>query len=152
MLGVVQARPPGNPDVRNLDIEIYSPWYVSQPGRPFITAAPSLAYPGETILVRSTFAKEIVRVVLVRCGTCTHAFNPDQRMLELAFTNPLDDNLLVTMPPNNNILVPGPYLIFTIRKPADATDEKVKNLGLPSVGADIYIVKERDRDHNRPNG
>jgi|SRR5215212_876855 len=128
--------PPGNDDYRNLDIEIYEPWYFADPGRPFITAAPSLAYPGDTILVQSTFANDIERVVLVRCGTSTHSFNPDQRMIELSWTNPVDDNLLVVMPPNNNIMPPGPYLIFTIRR-------KMGTLGLPSSGTNIYIVPER---------
>jgi hypothetical protein len=89
-------------------------------------------------LVKSTFANEIERVVLLRCGTCTHAFHPDQRMVELRFTNPIDDNLLVVMPPNNNIVPPGPYLIFTIRR-------KMGTLGLPSSGTDIYIVPEKPR-------
>jgi hypothetical protein len=144
------APPAGNPDVRNLDIEIYEPWYAAHPGRPFINAAPSLAYPNETILVQSTFAKEISRVVLVRCSTSTHAFNPDQRMIELFFTNPVGDNLLVTMPPNNNILVPGPYLIFTIRRPSGSKG-KVNALGLPSFGTDIYVVPERKKDRERPH-
>lgn len=128
--------PVGNPDARNLDIEIYEPWYHGDPGRPHITAAPSLAYPGSTVLVKSTFAKEIERVVLVRCGSSTHSFNPDQRMVELKFTNPVDDNLLVEMAPNNNILPAGPYFIFTIRK-------KFGTLGLPSNGTDIYIVADK---------
>jgi hypothetical protein len=132
------APPPGNADARNLDIEIYSPRYIAEPGRPHVTAAPSLAYPNQTILVKSTFPKEIERVVLLRCGTCTHAYSPDQRMLELAFTKPVDDNLLVVMPPDNNIMPPGPYLIFTIRR-------KMGTLGLPSDGAEIYIVPEQKR-------
>jgi hypothetical protein len=136
--------PPGNPDVRNLDIEIYEPWYVGDPGRPYITAAPSLAYPSTTILVKSTYAREIERVVLVRCGTSTHSFNPDQRMIELQFTNPVDDDLLVIMPPNNNIVPPGPYFIFTIRR-------KFGTLGLPSSGTDIYIVPEKPDGQDRPH-
>lgn len=145
--------PGGNPDSRNLDIEIFKPWYADLPDRPYITAAPSLAYPGETVLVKSTFANEITRVVLVRCGSCTHSFNGDQRMLELQFNKPIpdpqDQSLLVTMPPNNNILVPGPYLIFTIRTPPSATDPKVQSLGLPSYGTDIYIVPERRREEEK---
>jgi hypothetical protein len=147
--------PANNPDSRNLDIEIFEPWYANLPGRPYINAAPSLAYPGETVVVKSTFADEITRVVLVRCGSCTHAFNGDQRMLELKFekanADPRDETLLVAMPPNNNILVPGPYLIFTLRTPRDAKDEKVQSLGLPSYGTDIYIVPERPRPE-RPHG
>jgi hypothetical protein len=43
----------------NLDIEIFEPWYHDEPDRPYITAAPSLANPGETIYVESTYADEI---------------------------------------------------------------------------------------------
>jgi hypothetical protein len=130
---------------RNLDIELFEPWYYSDPGRPHITAAPSLAYPGETIYVESTFAGEIERVVLVRCGSCTHAFNPDQRLLELAFRHPTGDVLLVEMPPDNFIVPPGPYFIFTIRK-------KAGTLGLPSSGTEIYIVPEHPPKGGRPPG
>ncbi|MEI6002260.1 DUF1929 domain-containing protein [Paraburkholderia bengalensis] len=124
---------------RNLDIDIYSPWYYGNPGRPFVVDAPSLAYPGDEIQIRTTFQDEITRVVLMRCGSCTHAFNPDQRYLSLYFERRAGDALMVRMPPNNNIMPPGPYMIFTIR----GND---KNLGLPSYGTDIHVVPER------PNG
>jgi hypothetical protein len=128
---------------RNLDIAIFAPWYHGDPGRPYITAAPSLAYPGETIFLRSTYAAEIERVVLVRCGSSTHAFNPDQRLVELRFQHPGGDVLWAEMPPNNFIVPPGPYLIYTIRR-------KPGTLGLPSSGTDIYIVPERTPNQGRP--
>ena len=46
------------------------------------------------------------------------------------------DALLVKLPPDNFILPPGPYFIYTIRR-------KSGTLGLPSYGTDIYIVPER---------
>jgi hypothetical protein len=127
---------------RILDIDIYAPWYHGNPGRPFVTAAPSLAYPGESVVVKSTFADEIFRVVLIRCGSCTHAFNPDQRYLSLSFRHIVDDVLLVQMPPNNNVMPPGPYMIFTVRRDKNP-------LGLPSYGANIYVVPEHDPRHDR---
>lgn len=129
----------------NLDIDVYAPWYHGDPGRPHVTAAPSLAYPGETIYVESTHAAEIERVVLVRCGSCTHAFNSDQRLVELRFRNVTGDVFLVEMPPNNTVVPPGPYFIFTIR-------HKDGTLGLPSDGADIYVVPERNPERGRPGG
>jgi hypothetical protein len=133
------------PSARNLDIDIYEPWYHGDPGRPFIKAAPSLAYPGETIYLESTFASEVERVVLVRCGSCTHAFNPDQRLVELEFRFVTGDVILATMPPDNFIAPAGPYLIYTIRhKPA--------TLGLPSYGTDIYIVPEHGPERHQPRG
>jgi hypothetical protein len=129
----------------NLDIDVYAPWYHDDPERPHVTAAPSLAQPGETIYVRSTHADEIERIVLVRCGSCTHAFNSDQRLIELRFNHVTADVFFVTMPPNNTVMPPGPYYIFTIR-------HKDGTLGLPSDGADIYIVPERDPERGRPHG
>jgi hypothetical protein len=142
----IDASPGADPsthDARNLDIDVYEPWYHGNPRRPFIKAAPSLAYPGESIIVKSTFANKIQRVVLIRCGSATHAFNPDQRYVSLAFKFIVDDILLVEMPPNNNLIPPGPYFIYTVRRDANP-------LGLPSYGAEIYIVPEHDpRPHNR---
>jgi hypothetical protein len=93
---------------RNLDIEIFEPWYYGNPDRPYVTDAPSLARPGETIEVTSTFANEIERVVVVRCGSCTHAFNPDQRLIELKCWYTTGDKLRVEMPANAFICPSGP--------------------------------------------
>jgi hypothetical protein len=133
----------GGPPARILDIDLYEPWYHGNPRRPFVKAAPSLAYPKETVVVRSTFADEIQRVVLLRCGSATHAFDPDQRYISLSFRHVVDDILLVQMPPDNNVLPPGPYFIYTVRRDSNP-------LGLPSYGAQIYIVPERDP--RRPHG
>lgn len=120
---------------RNTDIEIFEPWYHGDPGRPYITDAPSLAPAGQTITIKSTFADEIERVVVVRCGSCTHAFNSDQRLVELKFRHAGGDQLLVEMPAEPNIIPTGPYLIFTIRR-------KTGTLGLPSFGTDIHVVPD----------
>jgi hypothetical protein len=118
----------------NLDIDLFAPWYHGNPNRPEITAAPSWTKPQESIVIRSTFAEHIDRVVFVRCGSCTHAFNPDQRLVELEFehSGSFGDVLLVKMPPNNFILPPGPYLFFTIRAWPGTP-------GLPSFGTDIFV-------------
>jgi hypothetical protein len=122
---------------RNLDIEIFEPWYWGNPDRPYINDAPSLAYPGTKIQISSTFANEIERVVVLRAGSCTHSFNPDQRMVELKFRHLGGDKLEVDMPADNYIYPPGHYLIYTIRHHAGT-------LGLPSFGTDIHVVTERE--------
>jgi hypothetical protein len=122
-------------DNANLDIDLFAPWYHGNPDRPEITDAPSWAATHETFEVRSTFADEIERVVLVRCGSCTHAFNSDHRLIELEFKQDGDDLLKVKMPANNFIMPPGPYMIFSIRERAGTPG----NLGLPSFGTDIHI-------------
>ncbi|MDD9381284.1 galactose oxidase early set domain-containing protein [Streptomyces sp. ZAF1911] len=129
---------PPHDDRRNLDIGLFEPWYHGHPDRPYITAAPSLACPGETIAVETTFASQIDRVVLVRCGSSTHSFNPDQRLVELAFEYVGGRALRVRMAPDNHILPPGPYLLFTLK-------ELHGTPGLPSTGADIYVVPPRQQ-------
>ncbi|MFD9903509.1 galactose oxidase-like domain-containing protein [Streptomyces sp. NPDC059063] len=135
---VVDAVPPAD-DYRNLDIEIFEPWYhaVPETERPYITKAPSLLYPGTTVPIEGTYAEEIDRVVMVGCGTCTHAFDSGQRLIELAFTHTGGNVLNITVPPNNKVMPPGPYLLFTLR-------EWSNPLGLPSYGTDIVVVSPQD--------
>jgi len=120
------------------EIEIYSPWYYGNPDRPFLAAYPDKFVAGETVIVRSTStaanpkANEIVRVALLRFGSCTHAFNSDQRYIDMKFTYAGDDILQVEIPKNTaarpSVLVPGYYFLFTINSQS-----------LPSHGGVIYV-------------
>jgi Domain of unknown function (DUF1929)/Kelch motif len=116
--------PTGAADLR---IEIYEPWYHGNPNRPEITAAPDHWVTGQQFILRTTQAPEIRRVAMVRTGSCTHAFNPDQRYITLEFRHQGGDDLLVTAPPNGNIAPTGMYFLFTIN-----------DQGLPSAGTRIY--------------
>jgi hypothetical protein len=124
---------------RNLDIEIFEPWYHGNPDRPFITDAPSLTSAGKTIEISTTFANEIERVTYVRASSCTHSFNPDQRLIELKFRHTTGDKLEVEMPATSSIGPPGLYLMFTIR-------HRAGTLGLPSFGAHVHLVPEERSD------
>jgi hypothetical protein len=110
-----------------LRIEIYEPWYFGDPDRPEILAAPDHWLTGKDFVIRSTQADRIRRVAQVRCGTCTHAFNPDQRYLSLRFAYQGGDILTVTAAPNGNVAPPGFYFLYT-----------VNDHGLPSEGITIY--------------
>ena len=104
--------------------EWHSAIFTSKSSSPGTTAIPvGLSSPTHRVLPwreayqdKSTFANEIERVVVVRCGSCTHSFNSDQRLIELKFRHAGGDELLVDMLANNFIFPSGPYLIFTIRK------------------------------------
>jgi hypothetical protein len=109
-------------------IEIYEPWYQHRKGRPEITAAPDRWRTGEDFVMRTTQASDIVRVAMVRCGSCTHAFNSDQRFISPKFEYKGGDRLIVTAPPNGNISPPGVYFLYTIN-----------NRGLPSEGVTLYM-------------
>jgi hypothetical protein len=112
----------------DLRIEIYEPWYHGHPDRPEILAAPDRWVTGSQFLIKSTQAHDIVRVVMVRCGSVTHAFNADQRLISLYFERQGGDDLLVTAPPHGDIAPSGMYFLYTINRD-----------GLPSAGTTLYV-------------
>jgi hypothetical protein len=72
-------------------IEIYRPSYGSN--RPTITdCPPSIGY-AYSFEVETPQASSITRVALIRCGSVTHGFNPDQRYVTLPFTVKSSDTI-----------------------------------------------------------
>jgi hypothetical protein len=121
-----------------LQIEIYEPWYYRRANRPEVVAAPDRWTTGEQISIRTTQAGDIIRVVLMRCGTSTHAFNPDQRCISLWFIPDGGDRLLVTTPADGNIMPSGMYYLFTINSKR-----------LPSSATTIYASTDPESDTER---
>lgn len=106
--------------VTNLNAEIYHPPYLfSSDGSGELAPRPTIAGAPESIGTTATFdmtvgaGERIGRVVAVRTGSATHSFNPDQRHLELAFTQ-ADERLTVTMPTDRRVAIPGYYLLFVL--------------------------------------
>ena len=118
---------------RELRIEIFEPWYFCG-RRPTITDVAPKACHGDRIEIRTPDAADITRVVLVRCGTVTHNFNPDQRHITLEFTREKGDVILAQVPPEPNVVIVGYYLLFVI----DST-------GRPSTGRFVQICKGKSR-------
>jgi hypothetical protein len=125
-----------------LRIEIYEPWYYRRSGPPQILAADRWLT-GEQLVIRTTQAKEI-SVAIVRCGSCTHAFNSDQRYVSLKFDYKGGDELLVcqaqsilaqhwaadvivTVAPNGNITPPGVYFLYTINRAGLPSDGRTRS-------------------------
>ena len=81
-------------------------------------------------------ASTIDRVVVLRAGSVTHAFNADQRYVGLNFTRH-DGGLTVSFPENPDLLPPGPYLLFVLD--ATAAPEAGALAGIPSVGRHLRI-------------
>jgi Domain of unknown function (DUF1929)/Kelch motif len=102
-------------DTGDRTVEIYEPWYFCEQ-RPTITGVTSRACAGETINIETPDARKIDEVVLVRCGSFTHAFNPDQRIVSVPFERSRGTgNLLIARLPNNSaVLIPGYYLLFIL--------------------------------------
>lgn len=98
---------------RELRIEIFEPWYFCG-RRPTITDAAPFAGHGEEFEIRTPDAADVQKVVLVRCGTVTHNFNPDQRHLTLSFRHDKGDILVARVPDNAAVAIVGYYLLSVI--------------------------------------
>lgn len=103
-----------DPGQRELRIEIWRPPYADQAGRPTITKSPrSIGY-GYQFLIDTPQAGAIRRVALIRCGSCTHGFNPDQRYLSLSFSQVDGNTLRVQAPASGDIAPPGYYMLWIV--------------------------------------
>lgn len=80
-----QSFPTPGVDNRELRIEIFEPWYYGRSDRPHITSVPDAIHSMQEFKVRSGTGETITRVALVRAGSATHAYNSDQRYVELIF-------------------------------------------------------------------
>jgi len=99
---------------RHFEIEIFKPWYFC-PIRPMLNTVPATAHHGENITVTTPDAAKIAKAVILKCGTTTHNFNVDQRMIELPVRKPEEaDMIILTVPKNKNIAVQGYYLLFIL--------------------------------------
>jgi hypothetical protein len=119
--------------VSNLNMEIYYPNYLyrkdgsGRPApRPAIIAAPDLLRAGQSFAITVDSTAKINRVTIVRTGSATHSFNPDQRLLSLPFTQ-VGQQVQMTLPTNTGNLLPGYYMMFAIKG------------GVPSVAKIIKI-------------
>lgn len=113
---------------RRFEIEIFKPWYFCR-SRPRLEDSPGSASHGSSFNVTSPDAERITRAVIVKCGTTTHNFDSDQRLVELpvrAGSKP--GELAVDVPDEKNILVIGYYLLFILDRQ-----------NVPSLGRFIQI-------------
>ena len=105
--------------------EIYSPPYLFKGARPTITSAPASVGYGQIFFVQTPDAANISQVTWVRLSSVTHAFNQNQRLLHLSFSQGTG-GLNVTSPANVNLSPPGDYMLFI-----------VNSNGVPSVASTI---------------
>lgn len=127
------AGPGGEDGVREYRIEVFEPWYFCE-DRPVIADAPDRACHGESFTVESPDADRVEEIALVRCGSSTHAFNPDQRHVTVDFVR--DGNVLsVTVPSDPAVAVPGYYLLFLL-----------DGDGVPSEGEFVQVCSDGDED------
>ena len=107
------TQPDTPPSVNQKKIEIFAPPY--PPGaRPVINSCPAAVEFGQGFVVETNQAQQIRHVTLLRCGSSTHAYNPDQRCILLSFDVEAPNRLHVTAPPHGAIAPPGSYMLFLI--------------------------------------
>ena len=123
-------------DNRRLQIELFEPWYFGRSDRPTLTLAGNAVSVGGTFHLNTPQASSISRVAVIRAGSSTHSFNPDQRYVGLPFTRNGND-LAVSVPDNENLLPTGYYLVFILASVVDPDTSAI--LDVPSVGSFIRI-------------
>src|SRR5437867_3616128 len=128
-------------------MEIYTPAYlfttnasgnVVPATRPRITTAPARVGYNAAFTVQTPDAGDIASEVLVRAGSATHAFDFDQRLLNLTFTAG-SGVLNVTSPLNSSVAPPGDYMLFLVNR-----------RGVPSVAA--WVQMSSTPNNQPPNG
>jgi hypothetical protein len=133
----------GNPVRGSYDqhMEIYQPAYlfttdlngdVIPAPRPTIASAPAIVTWGTQFTVQTPDAASISSVVLVKNGAVTHAFDMDQRLVGMSFSQE-SGALTVTAPPNGNIAPPGYYMLFLLN-----------SAGVPSVARFVQLGVQTD--------
>jgi PKD repeat protein len=125
-------------------MEIYSPAYLfngdgTAAVRPAINSVSNseIAY-GGAFDIQTPDAANITSVVLVRPGAPTHAFDMEQRLVELTFTTGTGV-LTATAPPNGNIAPPGYYMMFVLN-----------SSGVPSVATWVHLTSAPPPPPNQP--
>jgi Domain of unknown function (DUF1929)/Glyoxal oxidase N-terminus/PKD domain/Bacterial Ig domain len=114
-------------------MEVYRPAYLFTASgalapRPSMTSVPAAVGYNATFQVTAPNPADIASVALVRPGSSTHAFNFEQRLVNLAFTAGAT-TLTLTSPPNANVAPPGYYMLFLINR-----------AGVPSVATWVQVT------------
>lgn len=117
----------------NSSIEIFSPPYLFRGARPTISSAPALVHHGQSFVIESPDADNIVKVVLVRPMAVTHQTDSEQKILEMPYIHDhaRPTRLTLTAPHGghpHSLAQQGHYMMFAIN-----------NNGVPSVAKWIYL-------------
>lgn len=106
---------PGDPNTVGIKkIEVYQPAYPAGT-RPTVSGSPDSVTYGETFTVTVSDPGAVDRVAFIRSGSCTHAFDFDQRYVGLQFTHEAGDpHITVTAPPDGNVAPPGYYMLWVV--------------------------------------
>jgi hypothetical protein len=112
-------------------IELYSPPYLFKGARPTMGALPALVHHGQSFVISTPDADDIVRVVLMRPMAVTHQTDSEQRVVQLQFHQSGAQELTATMPNGvhpHGTAPRGHYLVFILN-----------NAKVPSVGQFVFL-------------
>jgi hypothetical protein len=112
---------------RELNAEFFSPPYLFRGPRPSMVTAPSVVGYGRSFFVATPDAGRVVRATLVRLSSVTHAFDENQRFLELPLVR-VAGGLSLTAPANGNLAPPGHYMLFIL-----------DSVGVPSIARIVRL-------------
>lgn len=107
-------------------VEIYEPPYLFKGTRPTITSAPTDVAYGQTFFVQTPDGASITTVNTIKNASVTHAFNTEQRINHLVFSQ-APGGLNITAPSDPNLAPPGYYMLFIL------------NAGVPSIAKIIHL-------------
>lgn len=125
--------------IANTNAELFSPDYlVAANGQPtprleIQGLSSTEVQAGQRLAIAVSSETDVARVTLVKTGSVTHAFNMDQRFVELGFDagangNQNDGTITATLPVNDAEITPGYYLLSVL-------DEN----NIPSVSQMLHI-------------
>jgi len=106
-----EIAPPDAEDEKPTFRYLYPP-YMLEP-RPAITAAPATIGYGASFNV-SFSGGTISEAVLIGLGSMTHAFDTNQRHVQLPLVAPTSTNATIIGPPNRQTAPPGYYMLFVL--------------------------------------
>jgi hypothetical protein len=131
--GGASTKTGGGPQT-NTNAEIYYPPYLYEStgrlvaSRPTITDAPASLAAGQSFQMQVSSANPVTRLTLIKTGSVTHAFNLEQRFVELSFTTS-ETTLTAQVPSTRAALPPGRWMLFAF----DAD-------GVPSVARLVSVA------------
>jgi hypothetical protein len=125
---VITAGSNPRPRADELRIEVFSPPYLFRGPRPRLALGRATAAYGATVPATTPRAAGLREVNLLRAGATTHAFNNDQRLLDVPFDVTGPERIRLRMPRRRTVAPPGWYMAFAV----DAD-------GVPSTGQWIRL-------------
>jgi hypothetical protein len=126
-------------DHSEVRVEIFTPWYVGRRDRPSVTSYPAMIMSDGRqfdVGIRGSQGKSVNRVVLMRAGSVTHAYDSDQRLIQLDLVFNAASKVTVKAPYSADAAPPGDYLLFALRSVASTGFKR----WVPSIGCWIRVI------------